>query len=228
MTGGNLSGVSSPEPDPRRWRALAVCLIAGFMTLLDVSIVNVALPAMQRGVGASSAELSWVVSGYALTFGLVLVASGRLGDDRGRKKMFLLALALFTLTSAAAGLAPNAETLVAARLLQGAAGGMLNPQVIGFIQQLFTRPRARAGVRAVRRRDRHLHRDRPAARRPAAAVGRRGRRLALGVLRQRPDRRRGPGPRRPPAPEGRARGDANGGRSTSSGPSCSVARSWRS
>ena len=145
MTAGNLSEVSAPEPDPRRWRALAVCLIAGFMTLLDVSIVNVALPAMQRGVGASSAELSWVVSGYALTFGLVLVASGRLGDDRGRKKMFLLALALFTLTSAAAGMAPNAETLVAARLLQGAAGGMLNPQVIGFIQQLFTgRERGRA------------------------------------------------------------------------------------
>jgi len=144
-TTGKLVLVTQPEPDPRRWRALAVCLVAGFMTLLDVSIVNVALPAMQRGVGASAAELSWVVSGYALTFGLVLVSSGRLGDDRGRKKMFLIALALFTLTSAAAGIAPNAETLVAARLLQGAAGGMLNPQVIGFIQQLFQgRERGRA------------------------------------------------------------------------------------
>jgi len=122
-----------------------VCLIAGFMTLLDVSIVNVALPAMQRGVGASSAELSWVVSGYALTFGLVLVASGRLGDDRGRKKMFLISLALFTLTSAAAGFAPDGTWLVVTRLLQGAAGGMLNPQVIGFIQQLFSgRERGRA------------------------------------------------------------------------------------
>ncbi|WP_285649004.1 MFS transporter [Actinomycetospora sp. NBRC 106375] len=137
--------MSSPEPDPRRWHALAVCLIAGFMTLLDVSIVNVALPAMQRGIGASSAELSWVVSGYALTFGLVLVASGRLGDDRGRKKMFIISLALFTLTSAAAGFAPNAASLVVFRLLQGAAGGMLNPQVIGFIQQLFQgRERGRA------------------------------------------------------------------------------------
>ncbi|MFC5142420.1 MFS transporter [Actinomycetospora rhizophila] len=137
--------MSSPEPDPRRWHALAVCLIAGFMTLLDVSIVNVALPSMQRGIGASAAELSWVVSGYALTFGLVLVASGRLGDDRGRKKMFMISLALFTLTSVAAGLAPNATSLVVFRLLQGAAGGMLNPQVIGFIQQLFTgRERGRA------------------------------------------------------------------------------------
>ncbi|WP_308252097.1 MFS transporter [Pseudonocardia sp. KRD291] len=131
---------SSTTPDPRRWSALAVCLIAGFMTLLDVSIVNVALPAMQSGLGASAAELSWVVSGYALTFGLVLVSSGRLGDDRGRRRMFLISLALFTLTSALAGLATDPTWLVVARLLQGAAGGMLNPQVIGFIQQLFQGP----------------------------------------------------------------------------------------
>jgi EmrB/QacA subfamily drug resistance transporter len=133
------------EPDPRRWRALVVCLVAGFMTLLDVSIVNVALPSMQKGLGASSAELSWVVSGYALTFGLVLVSSGRLGDDRGRKKMFLIALALFTITSAVAGLSVDPAMLVVARLLQGAAGGMMNPQIIGVIQQLFSgRERGRA------------------------------------------------------------------------------------
>ena len=78
-----------------------------------------------------------MVSGYALTFGLVLVASGRLGDDRGRRKMFLIALALFTLTSAVAGLSVNPTMLVVARLLQGAAGGMMNPQIIGVIQQLF-------------------------------------------------------------------------------------------
>jgi len=70
------------DPDPRRWRALSVCLVAGFMTLLDVSIVNVALPSMQSGLGASAAELSWVVSGYALTFGLVLVQVMRM--DRRR------------------------------------------------------------------------------------------------------------------------------------------------
>ncbi|MCD2192746.1 MFS transporter [Actinomycetospora endophytica] len=133
------------QPDPNRWRALVVCLVAGFMTLLDVSIVNVALPPMQRSLGASSAELSWVVSGYALTFGLVLVASGRLGDDRGRKKMFLIALALFILTSAVAGLSVNPTMLVVARLLQGVAGGMMNPQIIGVIQQLFSgRERGRA------------------------------------------------------------------------------------
>ena len=163
---------------------------------------------MQRGVGASSAELSWVVSGYALTFGLVLVASGRLGDDRGRKKMFLLALALFTLTSAAAG--SRAERGDARRRPPAAGRGRRDAQPAGhrLHPAAVHGPRARAGVRAVRRRDRHLHRDRPAARRPAAAVGRRGRRLALGVLRQRPDRRRGPGPRRPPAARGTRRAAA--------------------
>ena len=128
---------ADPAPDPRRWRALWVCLVAGFMTLLDVSIVNVALPSMQSGLGATAAELSWVVSGYALTFGLVLVSSGRLGDDRGRRRMFLVALGLFTLTSALAGLAFDPTFLVVVRLLQGVAGGMLNPQVVGYIQQLF-------------------------------------------------------------------------------------------
>jgi EmrB/QacA subfamily drug resistance transporter len=125
------------EGDTRRWQALAICLVAGFMTLLDVSIVNVALPSMQQGLGASPVALAWVVSGYALTFGLVLVPSGRLGDDRGRSRMFVLALLSFTAASALAGFAMNAAWLVCARLLQGAAGGMLNPQVLGLMQQLF-------------------------------------------------------------------------------------------
>ncbi|WP_031466207.1 MFS transporter [Sciscionella sediminilitoris] len=127
-----------PEVDPRRWRALWICLIAGFMTLLDVSIVNVALPSMERGIGATPSDVSWVVSGYALTFGLALVPAGRLGDDFGRKRMFLIGLLLFVATSALAGAAQDATWLVVARLLQGIAGGILNPQVIGMIQQLFT------------------------------------------------------------------------------------------
>ncbi|MFI5614351.1 DHA2 family efflux MFS transporter permease subunit [Amycolatopsis sp. NPDC051903] len=133
-----MSAFPTPEPDPRRWRALWVCLIAGFMTLLDVSIVNVALPSMERGIGATPADVSWVVSGYALTFGLALVPAGRLGDDYGRRKMFLLGLALFVVTSALCGAAPNATWLVVARLAQGIAGGLLNPQVIGMMQQLFS------------------------------------------------------------------------------------------
>jgi EmrB/QacA subfamily drug resistance transporter len=125
------------EPDPRRWKALAVSLTAGFMGLLDVSIVNVALPSMQSGLHATSGGIRWVVSGYALAFGLVLVTGGRLGDAFGRRNMFLGALAAFVLTSALAGAAPNETTLVLARLAQGVAAGMLTPQNTGLIQDLF-------------------------------------------------------------------------------------------
>ncbi|MFI0408510.1 DHA2 family efflux MFS transporter permease subunit [Actinomadura sp. 3N508] len=121
----------------RRWKALSVCLVAAFMTLLDVSIVNVALPSIREGLAASEAELQWILSGYALTFGLVLVPAGRLGDARSRRAVFLSGLALFTLASAAAGIAPTIMFLVVARLVQGVAGGILNPQVAGLIQQLF-------------------------------------------------------------------------------------------
>ncbi|RKT87766.1 drug resistance transporter, EmrB/QacA subfamily [Saccharopolyspora antimicrobica] len=131
------SKTRTDEPSATRWRVLAVCLIAGFMTLLDVSIVNVALPSIQQGLDAPAAALSWVVSGYALTFGLVLVPAGRLGDDRGRSRMFLLALGAFTVASALAGFAMTPLWLVVARLLQGVAGGLLNPQVLGLMQQLF-------------------------------------------------------------------------------------------
>ncbi|WUV78976.1 MFS transporter [Streptomyces sp. NBC_01476] len=121
----------------RRWPALAVCLTASFMTLLDVSIVNVALPSIRTGIDASQSGLQWVLSGYALTFGLVLVPAGRLGDIRGRRAVFLAGLAMFTATSALAGAAQNETWLVVARLLQGVAGGILVPQVSGFIQQMF-------------------------------------------------------------------------------------------
>lgn len=126
------------SPFPGRWRALAVCMAAGVMIFTDVSIVNVALPAFQSGLGASPTDLSWVVAGYTLTFGLVLVPGGRLGDGRGRKKMFVVGLLLFAAGSVAAGLALNATWLVVARLLQGAAGGLLNPQLLGLIQQMFS------------------------------------------------------------------------------------------
>ncbi|MGW2783568.1 MFS transporter [Streptomyces populi] len=126
-----------PAPDQRRWKALAVCLTAGFISLLDTSIVNVALPSMEHGLAASEAAQSWVVSGYALTFGLVLVPAGRLGDMRGRRQSFLMGLALFTLSSGACGLAPSASWLVLFRLVQGAAAGMVAPQTSGLIQQMF-------------------------------------------------------------------------------------------
>ena len=137
MTDTATTSETGYEPDPRRWKALSVTLVAGFMSLLDVSIVAVALPSIQRGLGTSPAAVQWVVSGYALTFGLALVPAGRLGDAIGRRKMFLVALGGFVLCSAAAGAAPNTATLVAARLAQGIAAGSLAPQNSALIQQLF-------------------------------------------------------------------------------------------
>jgi EmrB/QacA subfamily drug resistance transporter len=124
-------------PDPNRWRALSVTLVAGFMSLLDVSIVSVALPSLQQSLGADPATVQWVVSGYALTFGLMLVPAGRLGDALGRRRMFLGALGAFVLFSALAGAAPSTGLLIAARLAQGLAAGALAPQNSGLIQQMF-------------------------------------------------------------------------------------------
>jgi EmrB/QacA subfamily drug resistance transporter len=125
------------EIDRRRWRAFSVCLVAAFMTLLDVSIVNVAIPSIRASLHATPSDVQWVLSGYALTFGLTLVPAGRYGDARGRRNVFIAGLALFTLSSAAAGLAPSATWLIVARLVQGAAAGILNPQVVGLVQYLF-------------------------------------------------------------------------------------------
>jgi EmrB/QacA subfamily drug resistance transporter len=125
------------QPDPDRWKALIVCLVAGFMTLLDVSIVNVALPTIRTGLDAGTNSLQWIVSGYALSFGLLLVPAGRIGDARGRRPAFMTGVALFSLASAACGLAPDDGFLVGARVLQGFAGGMITPQVSGLIQTLF-------------------------------------------------------------------------------------------
>lgn len=135
----------STAADRRRRQALCVCLTASFMTLLDTSIVNVALPSIQHGLGAAPADLSWVVSGYALTFGLVLVPAGRFGDQQGRKNAFVIGIALFTLASAFCGLAQSPGWLVASRLVQGAAAGWVTPQVFGLVQQMFAgAQRARA------------------------------------------------------------------------------------
>ncbi len=107
------------------------------MTLLDVSVTNVALPSIGRATGAGPSQLQWIVGGYTLAFGLVPVLAGRLGDDHGRRLMFQVGVGAFVVTSAVAGLAPNSSLLIAARVLQGIAGGLINPQVSGLIQQMF-------------------------------------------------------------------------------------------
>jgi EmrB/QacA subfamily drug resistance transporter len=123
--------------DPRRWRALIVTLAGGFMVLLDVTIVTVAVPSIQRGLGATASGVQWVISGYPLMFGLALVAGGRLGDAFGRRRMYLISLTGFVLTSALAGAAPTITLLIVARLLQGLAGGLITPQNTGLVQDLF-------------------------------------------------------------------------------------------
>lgn len=123
--------------DPIRWRILAVLLSVIFMSLVGVSIVNVALPSIQHDLGASHSDLQWVLSGYALTFGVVLVAAGRMGDIMGRGGIFLIGVFIFTAASVGAGLAPDAKWLNVARFVQGFGSGLLNPQGLGMIQHYF-------------------------------------------------------------------------------------------
>jgi len=139
-TSGAPEPIAVDEPDHRRWRILTVTLVVGFMTLLDVTVVNVAVPSIREGLDASAGTVQWVVSGYALTFGLVLVAGGHLGDAYGRRRIMTIGLIAFIVSSAAVGLAPSAGWMIAARLAQGAAAGLLTPQNAGLIQELFTGP----------------------------------------------------------------------------------------
>ena len=136
---GEDRDLANPQERPadNRWRALWVTLVAGFMILLDVTIVAVALPTMQRDLHASAASVQWVVSGYALAFALALVTAGRVGDAMGRRRVFLLALAAFVVCSAGAGAAPSIMWLVVARLAQGLAAGCVAPQNSALIQQMF-------------------------------------------------------------------------------------------
>ncbi len=176
--------------DPRRWPALLVCVTALFITLLDVSIVNVALPSIGTSTGADAAELQWVVSGYALAFGMVPIIAGRLGDDRGRKPMLLVGVGAFVVFSALVGGAPTPAVLIVGRVLQGLAGGLINPQVSGLVQQLFRPAGAREGVRRDRHRGRRRHGGRPGGRRRDHRPRRPAVRLAAVLPGQRPDRHR--------------------------------------
>ncbi len=116
---------------------LSVLLIAAFMSLLAVSSVNVVLHAIETSLRASTSALQWVVSGYALVFGILLVAAGRAGDVLGRGRLFVAGLVVFGTGSLLSGLAPSLLALNLARLLMGVGSGLLSPQVTGMIQQYF-------------------------------------------------------------------------------------------
>lgn len=140
-----MNNPSELSDSQHRSRAFTVVLAAGFMSLLGVSVVNVALPSIEFHLHASPTQLQWILAGFALSFGLTLVPAGKAGDIFGRKILFLVGVAGFMLASLAGGLAPTANWLVAARLVQGGFAGVMNPQVVGLIQDLFQgRERAKA------------------------------------------------------------------------------------
>ena len=120
-----------------RWEAFWVCVGVASLTILDLSKINVGLPAIEDSLGGGASELQLIVAGYALAFGLSLVPAGRLGDIHSRRLLFIVGLCSFTVASILCAVAPTIEFLVVARILQGVAAGIQMPQVLGLIQQLF-------------------------------------------------------------------------------------------
>ncbi len=130
-------GGPDAAPDPRRWIALFTLLLAGFMNMVDVTIVNVALPELQRDMGASSSQIEWVIAAYVIAFALGLLPLGRLGDIVGRRNMFIGGVCAFTVASVLCGVATSVEFLIIARFVQGLSGAVMMPQVLAIMQNLF-------------------------------------------------------------------------------------------
>jgi MFS family permease len=131
------------RPPERRWAALALIITAQFMVILDVAIVNVALPSIQTDLHFSQAGLQWVISAYAILFGGVLLLGGRLADLLGRRRLFVAGLALFALSSLLCGIAWSAGSLVAFRALQGLGGALLAPAALSLLMTTFREGRER-------------------------------------------------------------------------------------
>ncbi|MGA5083343.1 MFS transporter [Streptomyces pseudogriseolus] len=133
------------EPDPQRWRAAAVILVAIALDLIDTTIVNVALPVLQTELDASKAALQWVAAAYTLTFALSLITVGRIGDMLGRKRMISIGIVSFVVASLLCGVAQSTEMLIAARVLQGLGGAVVMTQGLSVFQVAFP-PKERAAV----------------------------------------------------------------------------------
>jgi EmrB/QacA subfamily drug resistance transporter len=130
--------------DRSRWIALVVLCTGMLMIVLDMTIVNVALPSIQADLGFSQSSLAWVVNAYLIAFAGLLLLAGRLGDLAGRKNVFLAGLGVFTVASLLCGLAVNQEMLIAARFLQGAGGALTSAVILGMIVTMFSEPRDQA------------------------------------------------------------------------------------
>src|SRR5437764_3915349 len=131
--------------EDRKWWTLAAVAFGRFLFRLDNTIVNVALPSIERDLHMSISSLEWIVTAYALTFAALLITGGKLGDYYGRRRMFILGLAIFTLSSLACGFAPNAGFLIGMRAVQGVGSALMNPATLSIITATFEpRERGRA------------------------------------------------------------------------------------
>src|SRR6266571_3142065 len=126
-------------PENKKWWTLGAVSVGLFMIMLDNTVVNVALPSMRRSLHMSLSELEWVVAGYALTFAAFMLTGGKLADFLGRRLIFMIGLAVFTAASLACGLAPNGGFLIAARVVQGFGGALMNPATLSIITATFAR-----------------------------------------------------------------------------------------
>src|SRR6267378_2643292 len=140
---------SALRPDPRRWLALVVICFGQLMIVLDSTIVNVALPSIQRDLRFTPAELTWVVNAYLITYGSLLLLAGRAGDLIGRKKVFLAGVVLFTAASVLSGFAQSSAELVIARFVQGAGGALSAGVILALIVTGFPKPGERAQAMSV-------------------------------------------------------------------------------
>src|SRR5438105_10304738 len=140
-SGGQL--VSIGTKNDRRWSALALIVTAQFMVILDVAIVNVALPSIKSDLNFSQTNLQWVVSAYAILFGGALLLGGRLADVLGRRRLFVAGLALFATSSLLCGLAWSEGSLIAFRAMQGLGGALLAPAALSLLMTMFREGRER-------------------------------------------------------------------------------------
>ncbi|MGI8511844.1 MAG: MFS transporter [Solirubrobacteraceae bacterium] len=136
--------MTEPTPDTNRWISLYVLCVGMLMIVLDVTVVNVALPSIQDDLGFSQSGLAWVVNAYLIAFGGLLLLAGRFGDIIGRKSVFMAGLGVFTLASVLCGVAQSQEVLVAARFIQGIGGAMTSAVILGMIVTMFPEPREQA------------------------------------------------------------------------------------
>ncbi|HEU4943393.1 MAG TPA: DHA2 family efflux MFS transporter permease subunit [Gaiellaceae bacterium] len=128
---------AAATPDPRRWRALALVCVAFFMVILDVAIVNVALPSIQQDLGLSRNTLQWIVTAYSLAFGGFLLLGGRAADLLGRRRVFMFGMALFTIGSLSCGLSDSGTALIIFRAMQGLGGAIVSPATLSIISAAF-------------------------------------------------------------------------------------------